>query len=172
MALDWLLAVRGLLAFIAFTEWTAALRCVFGPVETGSSSADKDFVSQQLFANAALDANSPARLVVGHAYALSCVITGLVVAFLAVFTHYKPIQALAVSVTASKLLFLLSHLFLYKTISGEAVVFQVIACVVALLVSSLITLFVDDLGKLRGDGDENTELLRRMKFPKKAKKAD
>ena len=109
MALDVLFAIRGLLAFISFTEFTTSGRCflpVILPEENGTYVQTKIFSQvdlscrdgqqqqqqqhQQTFqASSGEQEFSEAERIVSHTFGLYCLLNGLVVLHLAIYIHYR-----------------------------------------------------------------------------------
>ena len=105
MALDVLFAIRGLLAFISFTEFTTSGRCFIPvnlPEENGTYVQTKIFSEVSLSCDAAktLEAGgggsgggdqsfSEAERIVSHTFGLYCLLNGLVVLHLAIYIHYR-----------------------------------------------------------------------------------
>jgi hypothetical protein len=129
MALDFLFALRGLLAFIAFTEITTAARCVLPlplPDET-----DGSYVQTKLFSLTPLDASSDR--IIGHLFGLATALNALVLVHLAVFSHYRPLASLAFTSVAAKISFVAAHTLWFKTIAADhRLIFPVISCFVTL----------------------------------------
>ncbi len=119
MSLDALSAVRGLLAFVAFTELTSCVRCFFLPTPPdqgqggeGSGSSSSSYVSSSLFSLPSSGGHPQDwDCILSHSYGAWCLVNSLVLAHLAVFTHYLPIASLAVCALATKIAFLLFHAF-------------------------------------------------------------
>ena len=72
--MDILFAARGLLSFIAFTEFTASLRCLlpYEVYEGGENQDPKSFIQARLFNKVHL--NFEAERVLCHTYGLFCAI--------------------------------------------------------------------------------------------------
>ena len=93
MALDFLFALRGLLAFVAFTEFITAARCLIPlPDDTPQTAS---FVQAKVFSLVPLDAASDR--IVSHLFAYISLANALVLAHLAVFSHYRPLVSLSFS---------------------------------------------------------------------------
>ena len=107
--MDLLFAARGLLSFIAFTEFTASLRCLL-PYEVSEGedqdqSSPKSFIQARLFNKVHL--NFEAERVLCHTYGLFCAICGVIILYAAVYAHYKPLANLASVTIGLKLFFIL-----------------------------------------------------------------
>ncbi|XP_059093990.1 uncharacterized protein LOC131889024 [Tigriopus californicus] len=160
MAIDVLFAVRGLLAFVAFTEWTNALRCVF---------FEPAYPLDKLFTG--LEAPQPANpdliRVLAHLYALFSLLNGLILAHLAVYAHYRPLVSLALSSVVVKLVWLLAHIGIWPTIRpSPELLFPVVSCGVTLTGVILVPWATGDTPLWVAGDDENRELLRTMNLPK------
>lgn len=159
MAIDVLFAVRGLLAFVAFTEWTNVLRCVI---------FDPDYLLAQLFTGLDTPQNASGDLIrlVSHLYGLFSLLNGLVLAHLAVYAHYRPLVSLALSSVGVKLVWLLAHLWVWPSIRpSPELLFPLVSCGVTIVAVVLVPLATSDTPFWGGD-DENRELLRKMNLPK------
>ena len=93
MALDFLFALRGLLAFVAFTEFITAARCLLPlPDDTPQTAS---FVQSKIFSLVPLDHRSDR--IISHLYAYISFANALVLSHLAVFSHYRPLVSLSFS---------------------------------------------------------------------------
>ena len=79
--MDVLFAIRGLLSFIAFSEFTTALRCLVPVTEEDS------YVNARLFGNIKLEAEAERTLC--HTFGLFSALVGLIIIHAAVFAHYR-----------------------------------------------------------------------------------
>ncbi len=150
-SLDPLFAVRGVLAFVAFTELTACVRSLHEGV-AGRQSA--------LFT---LREDS---LALSHCYGFLCLQTALVLTHLAVCPHYRPLVSLSASALCLRLAFLLSHALVFGTVAlDQVLIFPLVSLTVALLSTLLVPAITAGDFWSWGE-DENAELLRKMKFPK------
>ncbi len=117
MAVDRLSALRGLLAFVAFTELTAFVRCFFA--FAGDDLLGLTYVGHRLFSLP--DLSPEARQVLSHSFGAWCLLNSLVLGHLAVFAHYRPLVSLAASAVTLKLGFLLVHSFGFGYIGADQV---------------------------------------------------
>ena len=129
--IDLLFAIRGILAFAAFTELTTSFRCALGivlPEENGS------YVSSKLFSLSDLVASEDADRIVGHLFGLVCFINASALIHLAVFSHCRPLISLAASTAASKLLLIFLHLVVFRTVSADHnLIFPLVTGILTLL---------------------------------------
>ena len=79
--MDVLFAIRGVLSFIAFSEFTTALRCLVPVAEEHS------YVNARLFGNIKLEADAERTLC--HTFGLFSALIGLIIIHAAVFAHYR-----------------------------------------------------------------------------------
>lgn len=130
MALDFLFALRGLLAFVAFTEFINAARCLIPlPDDTPQTAS---FVQSKIFSLVPLDHRSDR--IISHLYAYISFANALVLSHLAVFSHYRPLVSLSFSSLALKLIFIFSHVVLFGTVRADHnLISPVISSVVALV---------------------------------------
>ena len=106
--MDALFAARGLLSFIAFTEFTASLRCLLP--YTVAEEQNQTYIQARLFS--AIKLNLEAELVervLCHTYGIFCALVGTIVLYAAIYAHYKPIANLASLGLGLKLLFILAQ---------------------------------------------------------------
>ena len=106
--MDALFAARGLLSFIAFTEFTASLRCLLP--YTVAEEENQTYIQARLFS--AIKLNLEAELVervLCHTYGIFCALVGTIVLYAAIYAHYKPIANLASLGLGLKLLFILAQ---------------------------------------------------------------
>ena len=159
MSLDVLSALRGLLSFVALTEFTNALRC-FLRFDPDSNSGSISYIQSKLFSGTLLDDTS-AKLV-SDVFGLYCVLNGLVLIHLAIFSNYRPLMSLSACVLTTKLIFLTVHAFWFGTITvGRELVFPLMACVVS-LVAVLVMPFCADNDMKVFLQDENEQLVKQM----------
>ncbi len=174
MALDALFALRGLFAFIAFTELTTAARCLLPlPLPPEERLAESSFVQVKLFSLAYLDAG--ADTIVSHLYGLCSAYVALALAHLAVFTHYRPLASLAFASVASKAFFVLIHVAWFGTIRADHnLIFPAISWLVALVAVIAVPFVARDpnasayvvrprYGYAHAPPDENRELVTAMR---------
>jgi hypothetical protein len=164
MAVDLLFAIRGLLSFVAFTEFTTALRCLMP--YTVAEESDQSYVQARLFSEVKLGLEAERTLC--HTYGLLSALVGLVVVHAAVFSHYYPLVTLAVCALSLKVLFILAETFIFGSIAaGQHLIFPLVAGLVSIVVS-IALLFVT--GDCSFYSDENAELVKRVRRMPKAKK--
>ena len=103
MALDFLFAIRGLLAFISFTEFTTSGRCFLPvnlPEENGTYVQSKIFSEVDLSCEEAKKEGgqsfSEPERIVSHTFGLYCLLNGLVVLHLAIYIHYRWVVIMSV----------------------------------------------------------------------------
>ena len=165
MALDFLFALRGLLAFVAFTEFITAARCLIPlPDDTPQTAS---FVQSKIFSLVPLDHRSDR--IISHLYAYISFANALVLSHLAVFSHYRPLvslsfSALSLKVTILKyvckdaslvreyvisscclfpqLIFIFSHVVLFKTVQADHNLISPVISTVAALVAVICMPFV------------------------------
>ena len=81
LEMDPVFAIRGLLSFVAFSEWTTALRCLWPLAE------EQSYVNARLFGNIKLEAEAERTLC--HTYGLFSALVGLIIIHAAVYAHYR-----------------------------------------------------------------------------------
>ncbi len=130
-----LFAIRGLLAFVAFTEFVNAFRSFLD----GTTEAETEsYVRSKLF-KALKDVDSDVCRLVSHVYGLFCVLNGLVVLNCAVFAHFRSNVWLTISAVGAKFGFIVVHAFVFESISaGDNLVFPLASALLALLGASAI----------------------------------
>lgn len=162
MALDLLFAIRGLLAFVSFTEFTNAGRC-FLP---HGSELSNGYVRSRIFTGIEAELDPAIERTVSHLYGLYCFINGLIIIHTAIFAHYRPLVFLSLSALTLKLLFLLSEVIIFGSIAAKRsdLLFPFISCIVSLAATVAVPFCTGDSIFAR---DENSELLRKMQLPKK-----
>ncbi len=159
MTLDALSAVRGLLAFVSFTELVTAARCVlpFLPTSPAGNVVGRIF--------SLTDDGGQAARVLSLVYGLYCFLNGLIVLHLAVFAHYRPLASLGVAALCAKLILILTR---FKTI--DDLIFELVSCLLALAAALAIPVLCAAQEAAGTGDDENTQLLRTMRLPKSKKK--
>jgi len=179
MALDLLFAIRGLLSFVAFTEFTNAGRCLLpiqyysdSAINGGVQSSGASYIQARLFNEINLELAS--ERVLSQVYGLYCALNAVVILHVAIFVHHRPIISLGFWVLLLKLLFYVSQAFYFKTITSlPNLMFPLVSCLVSLVATVLIPYALND-GQFfftsENTSDENSELLRQMRFAKKLKK--
>ena len=170
MVPDPVFACRGLLAFVAFTEFATACRCLLPG--WALPNHDQDFVREKLFPGAALRGES--ERLAAHLYGLVCLLTSLALLHLAVFVHHKPLASLASLVTFSKLVLVLGHAFGYGTVPRDQnLVFPVLSTAFALAAATAVPFLVDAKcarSGLKYQREENEDQLRQIRAAKKTKR--
>ena len=83
--MDLLFAARGLLSFIAFTEFTASLRCLLP--YTVADEVAQTYIQARLFSK--IELTIDAERVLCHTYGLFCALAGVIVLYAAIYAHYK-----------------------------------------------------------------------------------
>ena len=155
--MDLIFAIRGLLSFVAFTEFTNAIRC-FWPL--AEADREQSFIHAQLFSGIP-ELSVEAERTLCHAYGLFSGLVGLIIIHAAIFAHYRPLVSLALCAESLKLFFLLLEAFIFGSVStGLHLIFPVVTGFVT--VFSAIGLLVLTSDGLSSD-DENLELVRRSK---------
>ena len=160
MALDFLFALRGLLAFVAFTEFITAARCLLPlPDDTPQTAS---FVQSKIFSLVPLDHRSDR--IISHLYAYISFANALVLSHLAVFSHYRPLVSLSFSSLSLKvtcqharllhwfmntflllllqLIFIFSHVVLFGTVRADHNLISPVLSSVAALVAVIFMPFV------------------------------
>ena len=173
--MDLLFAARGLLSFIAFTEFTASLRCLL-PYEVSEGedqdqSSPKSFIQARLFNKVHL--NFEAERVLRHTYGLFCAICGVIILYAAVYAHYKPLANLASVTIGLKLFFILAETFIFASIGvGQNLIFPLVTGAVGLLVTLSLPYIVDGFSVFGDfDDDENNDLVKQARRLRKSKKS-
>ena len=152
MGMDLIFAVRGLLSFVAFTEFTSTIRC-FWPL------GDDSYIQEQLFSGIKLA--SEAERTLSHTYGLFSGLVGLVIIHTAIFAHYRPLITLALSAELLKISFLVLEILVFGSIkAGQHLVFPVVTGVVT-IISCIGLLFLTSDGTL--DDHENLDLVKRAR---------
>ncbi len=112
--MDLLFSLRGILAFVAFTELTTSARCFLEADSYVSEKlltlpeADDDQTPQQQW-----------KVVLSHSYGAWSLLNALVLLHLAIFTHYLPLASLAAAANATKIAFLLAHAFATNIVADQ-----------------------------------------------------
>lgn len=179
MAIDVLFAIRGLLSFLSFTELTTAARAVLNLSEShfdanATSAASSDplggYVSTKLFSLASPKLDGDADAIVSHVFGAFCLLHGLVLLHLAVYTHFRPLVSLALSSTLIKLLLYAVHVLWKGTVARDHhLIFPIVSSLFALAAIALVP-FCTNEGVIAWGADENKELLKKMKLPKASKR--
>ena len=153
--MDLIFAIRGLLSFVAFTEFTNAIRC-FWPL---CEDREHSYVHAHLFSGIHLAVEAERTLC--HAYGLFSGLVGLVIIHAAIFAHYRPLVSLALCAESLKVFFLLIEAFIFGSVTiGQHLIFPVITGFVTIF--STIGLLVLTSDGLSSD-DENLELVRKAR---------
>jgi len=133
-----LFAIRGVLAFVAFTEVSTSVRCLL-PFGTDERELGQGYVRAKVFNQLHLPQDSQSAQVIertfSHVFGLYCLLNGLILFHLAVYIHKRPLTYLAVAALCAKLLFFAAHSPLgYGTITGAPnLVFPTISAAVSLV---------------------------------------
>jgi len=148
--MDLIFAIRGLLSFVSFTEFTNAIRCFWPLVE-----ADRGYLWD------IPELSVEAERTLCHAYGLFSGLVGLIIIHAAIFAHYRPLVSLALCAESLKLIFLLLEAFIFGSVStGQHLIFPVVTGFVTIFTA--IGLLVLTTDGLLGD-DENLELVKRAR---------
>ena len=159
--MDVIFAIRGLLSFVAFTEFTNAVRC-FCPLYDDKT---KSHVYATLFSGIRLDSDTERTL--SHTYGLFSALIGLVIIHAAIFAHYRPLVTLASLSQLLKLIFLIFEAFIFGTIaSGQHLIFPIVCAVVSILATVLL-LWLTSEGSSSSDNDD--DLLKKSKKLRKTR---
>ena len=165
--MDLLFASRGLLSFIAFTEFTASLRCLLP--YTVAEEQEQTYIQARLFSGIKL--NIEAERVLCHTYGLFCALAGVIILYAAIYAHYKPLAHLASVAFGLKLLFLLAETFIFASIGvGQHLIFPIVTGLVGLIVTLSLPLIAGGFSIFGEDDDENNELVKQARRLRKAKK--
>ena len=155
MGMDLIFAIRGLLSFVAFTEFTCAIRCLW-PL------GEDSYIQEQLFSGIKL---AEAERTLCHTYGLFSALVGLVIVHAAIFAHHRPLVTLALSAESLKVTFLILEAFVFGSVArGHQLIFPVVTGLVTVLASCGL-LFLTSEG-LSID-DENRELVKRARKVRK-----
>jgi len=178
MALDLLFAIRGLLSFVAFTEFTNAGRCLLPiPYYSGNNinsdlSSGATYIQARLFDNIKLEVAS--ELVLSQVYGLYCALNALILVHVAIFAHHRPLISLGFWALLLKFLFYITQAFYFKTISSlPNLMFPMLSCLVSLVAIAFIPYALNDgqfFFSTEPTADENMDLLRQMRIAKRLKK--
>eukprot|EP00096_Caligus_rogercresseyi_P002428 TRINITY_DN14557_c0_g1_i1.p1 TRINITY_DN14557_c0_g1~~TRINITY_DN14557_c0_g1_i1.p1 ORF type:complete len:165 (-),score=51.18 TRINITY_DN14557_c0_g1_i1:407-901(-) len=153
-----LFAIRGLLAFVSFTEFTSAGRALL-PLESYGGS----YVDSKLFKG--LEPSVQHSRTLSHLVALFYTLIGLILLCTSIYSHYKPLAFLSAAGLSLKLFFLLGEAFLFGSILPDGnLIFPVLASVLALGASLAIPFVVEESSLWAAE--ENIELLRKMSVAK------
>lgn len=178
MALDLLFAIRGLLSFVAFTEFTNAGRCLLPVPYYSDNNINRDpssaatYIQARLFDNINLEVAS--ERVLSQVYGLYCALNALIIVHVAIFVHHRPLISLGFWALVLKFLFYITHAFYFKTIrSLPNLMFPMVSCLVSVIATAFLPYALNDgqfFFSTEPTTDENMELLRQMKFAKRLKK--
>ena len=124
-----LFAVRGVLTFVAFTEFITSARCLLPSIPE-----DQTYVQSKVFNLVDLHPDPVVERALCHVYGLYSLLNGLIILHLSVFIHYRPFIGLAIITLTLKLLFFLLQSLWFGTISGAPnLVFPIVTCFVSIL---------------------------------------
>ncbi|XP_071748471.1 uncharacterized protein [Lepeophtheirus salmonis] len=165
MTVDVLFAIRGLLSFISFTEFTTAGRAIFSlpGIENGG------YIDSKLFSGVELSIKAEKTL--GHLYGIYSILNGLIIIYSAIYSHYKPVVTLAAASLFVKILFLSTEAFIFGSIvPDQNLIFPLISSFVALGATLALPFIIGGGGEggLFWSSEENEDILRTMKFSKGA----
>jgi len=134
-----LFAIRGVLAFVAFTEISGAARCLLPFPLPDDRELGQSYVRAKVF-NRLEDLGEAEHRTFCHLYGLYSLLNGLIVLHLAVYVHYRPFVSLTLCALVAKLIFFLGHSPLgFGTIGGAPnLVFPIVTCLVSIVVAAAV----------------------------------
>jgi len=167
MALSGLFAIRGFLAFVAFMEFVNALRSLFPSFfALPEERLENSFIQKKIFSNAQLTEDG--QLIVSQLFGFYSLLNSIIVFHAAIFCHYLPIISLCGTAILAKTCFYVVQGF-YGTIPATSGL-QVPLFISLLSLAGVVALpYFNAKTKMLFSGDENQDLLKQMKVPKKRK---
>ena len=164
--MDVVFAIRGLLSFVAFTEFTNAVRCFFPFYDLKTES----HVYATLFSGN-LSLNQETQRTLSHTYGLFSTLIGLIIIHTAIFAHYRPLSSLACCSQVLKLFFLITEAFIFGSVAtgGQHLIFPLVTASVSIAATILLLWLTSSSLDGCKDSEENGEILKKSRRLKKNK---